>query len=211
VTRKVTLPGTWPGANGSGSGRGAGPGRRPRPDARLHGRRGAGRDPESGEVHFHSRSRGRCGARREQRNVLRLRGIEVDCDGDALLIAVDPAGPLHRDVRSCLIRNGHGRVRRRSSARDAAGFAWLESLWATIDARASACRPSPIPRAARRGSTALAQGHRRGDEVLMAARTTHRAGGRRAATRDALAGEVADLLYHTAWCCCVSAAAPGRG
>src|SRR5581483_11003149 len=35
-------------------------------------------------------------------NVLRLRGLALDCDGDALLVTVRPAGPTcHRGTRSC--------------------------------------------------------------------------------------------------------------
>src|SRR4029077_15217776 len=52
----------------------------------------------SGEVHFHSRSRDRLWRKGETSgNVLRLRSLAVDCDGDALLIGADPVGPTcHR-------------------------------------------------------------------------------------------------------------------
>ena len=57
----------------------------------------------TGEVHFHSRSRDRLWRKGETSgNVLRLLEIAVDCDGDALLLQVDPAGPTcHRNTRSC--------------------------------------------------------------------------------------------------------------
>ncbi len=57
----------------------------------------------TGEVHFHSRSRGRLWRKGETSgNVLRLRSIAVDCDADALLLRADPAGPTcHRGTRSC--------------------------------------------------------------------------------------------------------------
>ena len=57
----------------------------------------------TGEVHFHSRSRDQLWRKGETSgNVLRLVDISIDCDGDALLIQADPAGPTcHRGTRSC--------------------------------------------------------------------------------------------------------------
>ena len=57
----------------------------------------------TGEVHFHSRSRDRLWRKGETSgNVLRLRDIAIDCDGDALLISADPVGPTcHLGTRSC--------------------------------------------------------------------------------------------------------------
>ena len=58
---------------------------------------------ETGDVHFHSRSRDRLWRKGETSgNVLRLIDLAVDCDGDALLVTADPVGPTcHRDTRSC--------------------------------------------------------------------------------------------------------------
>ena len=57
----------------------------------------------TGDVHFHSRSRGTLWRKGETSgNVLRLRRAELDCDADAILLAVDPAGPAcHTGARSC--------------------------------------------------------------------------------------------------------------
>ena len=88
----------------------------------------------TGEVHFHSRSRDRLWRKGETSgNVLRLVDLAADCDGDALLVTVDPAGPTcHRGTRSCFDPDGRaGRARRPQ------GFAWLETLWATIASRAA--------------------------------------------------------------------------
>ena len=81
------------------------------------------------------------------------------------------------------------------------GFAWLETLWATIAARA-ATRPEGSYTA--RLLAAGVDGPARkvveeATEVLMAAKddaVAEAAQVDRAATRDALAGEAADLLYH---------------
>ena len=57
----------------------------------------------TGQVHFHSRSRGRLWRKGETSgNVLVLREISIDCDGDALLLRVESNGPTcHRGTRSC--------------------------------------------------------------------------------------------------------------
>ena len=58
---------------------------------------------QSGETHFWSRSRQELwhkGA--TSGNVQRVREIALDCDGDTLLVKVDPAGPAcHTGQTSC--------------------------------------------------------------------------------------------------------------
>ena len=60
----------------------------------------------TGETHFWSRSRGELwhkGA--TSGNVQRVREIRYDCDGDALLVLVNPAGPAcHTGEVSCFYR-----------------------------------------------------------------------------------------------------------
>ena len=61
---------------------------------------------ETGQAHFWSRSRETLwhkGA--TSGNVMHVREIRVDCDGDTLLVLVDPAGPAcHTGQRSCFYR-----------------------------------------------------------------------------------------------------------
>jgi phosphoribosyl-ATP pyrophosphohydrolase/phosphoribosyl-AMP cyclohydrolase len=195
----------------------------------------------TGEVHFHSRSRGTLWRKGETSgNVLRLVGLALDCDGDALLVAADPVGPTcHRGTRSCFDPTGApatvddtrapagstGSIEGGASA-DAversvppdpsvpatAGFAWLETLWVTIASRAAE-RPegSYTARLLEGGVDAVARKvTEEATEVLLAAKDDAVAevsasagpdpgdpGASRAATRAALAGETADLLYHT--------------
>jgi phosphoribosyl-AMP cyclohydrolase / phosphoribosyl-ATP pyrophosphohydrolase len=61
---------------------------------------------ESGETHFFSRSRGRLWRKGETSgNVQRVRGLRYDCDADALVALVEPAGPAcHTGERSCFFR-----------------------------------------------------------------------------------------------------------
>jgi phosphoribosyl-AMP cyclohydrolase / phosphoribosyl-ATP pyrophosphohydrolase len=155
----------------------------------------------TGEVHFHSRSRGRLWRKGETSgHVLRLRGIAVDCDGDALLLTVDPVGPTcHRETRSCFDADGAPR-----EAAASQGFAWLETLWATIAGRAADRPEGSYTTRLLDGGVDLAgrKVAEEATEVLLAAKNdeaaehtgadaTVRAGG-----RAALAGEAADLLYH---------------
>ena len=147
---------------------------------------------QTGEVHFHSRSRGRLWRKGETSgNILRLVSLAADCDSDALLVTVDPIGPTcHRETRSCFDPDGA------TSARATQGFDWLETLWSTIAARAAA-------RPAGSYTTSLLDGGvdavarkvtEEATEVLMAAKDDAVASTQ--ATRDALAGEAADLFYH---------------
>jgi phosphoribosyl-AMP cyclohydrolase len=60
-----------------------------------------------GEVVFFSRSRDRVWKKGETSgHVLKVVDIRLDCDGDALLVRVNPAGPgvCHEGYRSCFYR-----------------------------------------------------------------------------------------------------------
>jgi phosphoribosyl-AMP cyclohydrolase / phosphoribosyl-ATP pyrophosphohydrolase len=151
----------------------------------------------SGEVHFHSRSRDRLWRKGETSgNVLHLVDLASDCDRDALLLTVDPVGPTcHRGTRSCFDPDDA------PAERSTQGFAWLETLWSTIAARA-ADRPEGSYTASLLTGGVDAAGRKvteEATEVLMAAKddaAAESAGSDRAATQAALAGEAADLLYH---------------
>ena len=62
-----------------------------------------------GEVWFWSRSRGRLWRKGETSgNVLRVRAVRLDCDGDAILVLADPAGPTcHTGQPSCFFVAAH--------------------------------------------------------------------------------------------------------
>ena len=65
---------------------------------------------ETGEMHFYSRSRDQLWRKGETSgNVQRLRQLRYDCDGDALVALVEPAGPAcHTGERSCFYRDLDG-------------------------------------------------------------------------------------------------------
>ncbi len=58
---------------------------------------------ETGQAHFWSRSRRALWRKGETSgNVMRVQEIRVDCDGDTLLLLVEPAGPAcHTGAMSC--------------------------------------------------------------------------------------------------------------
>jgi phosphoribosyl-ATP pyrophosphohydrolase/phosphoribosyl-AMP cyclohydrolase len=65
---------------------------------------------ETGELHFYSRSREEIWRKGETSgNVLKLRQLRYDCDGDAIVALVEPTGPAcHTDNRSCFYREVGG-------------------------------------------------------------------------------------------------------
>jgi phosphoribosyl-AMP cyclohydrolase / phosphoribosyl-ATP pyrophosphohydrolase len=172
----------------------------------------------TGEVHFHSRSRDRLWRKGETSgHVLRLRDLAADCDGDALLLMVDPAGPTcHRGTRSCFdpdARGGEGPPAGRlpgagttagggTATAAEQGFVWLERLWSVITDRAVE-RPEGSYTARLLAAGVDGPARKVGEEaveVLLAAKddaATETTSSDRAGTQQALAGEVADLLYHT--------------
>ena len=151
----------------------------------------------TGEVHLHSRSRDRLWRKGETSgNVLRVVDLALDCDGDALLVTVDPVGPTcHRATRSCFDPDG-ARAERATQ-----GFAWLETLWETIAERAATRPPGSYTAGLLEGGVDVVARKvtEEATEVLVAAKDDAAAqalDSDRSATREALAGEAADLLFH---------------
>jgi phosphoribosyl-ATP pyrophosphohydrolase/phosphoribosyl-AMP cyclohydrolase len=152
---------------------------------------------DTGDVHFHSRSRGRLWRKGETSgNVLHLRTIAADCDQDALLVTAQPHGPTcHRGTRSCFDPDGAPAPAANQ------GLGWLEELWATIASRAAARPAGSYTAALLEGGvdTVARKVPEEATEVLIAAKDDAAAetgGLDRESTRAALAGETADLLYH---------------
>jgi phosphoribosyl-ATP pyrophosphohydrolase/phosphoribosyl-AMP cyclohydrolase len=68
------------------------------------------RTRETGELHFFSRSRDELWRKGETSgNTQRVRQLRFDCDGDAVVALVEPAGPAcHTGERSCFYRDLEG-------------------------------------------------------------------------------------------------------
>ncbi|MFN8636402.1 MAG: bifunctional phosphoribosyl-AMP cyclohydrolase/phosphoribosyl-ATP diphosphatase HisIE [Chloroflexota bacterium] len=139
-----------------------------------------------GEVWFWSRSRGRLWRKGESSgNVLKLRALRVDCDGDTILVLADPAGPTcHTNAVSCFFTSVQESDGPPPSPEQAA------ELFATIRQRLSE-RPegSYIARLAERGVERMAQKvGEEATEVVIAGVTRN---------REALISEMADLWFHS--------------
>jgi phosphoribosyl-AMP cyclohydrolase / phosphoribosyl-ATP pyrophosphohydrolase len=138
---------------------------------------------ESGEIHFWSRSRGELWHKGETSgNVQRLRSLRYDCDADALLALVEPAGPAcHTGERTCFHRTI-----------GAQAIATHEALPAL--ARTLAARHREMPEGSYTAELFRAGPERMGAKVEEEAEELARAG--REETDERLSSEAADLLYH---------------
>ena len=78
---------------------------------------------ETGDLHLHSRSRDQLWKKGETSGAfMHLRQLRYDCDGDALVAMVDPAGPAcHTGQRSCFYREVLGSASIRKDAPPAPG------------------------------------------------------------------------------------------
>ncbi len=164
---------------------------------------------ETGQAHFHSRSRDALWRKGETSgHTLEVVGIELDCDADAVLLRVRPAGPTcHTEARSCF-----DEVPGDVAAPSVQDFAWLERLWSTIAERAAQRPPgSYTSKLLDEGVDAVARKvTEEATEVLMAAKDddyAERSGEARPTAE--LAGELADLLYHSLVLCAERGLPPG--
>lgn len=139
-----------------------------------------------GRVWFWSRSRQAFWMKGESSgNVLTVRSVRLDCDGDTVLVLADPAGPTcHTGETSCFFTSVKESEGAPPSSEQAA------ELFATISQRLAE-RPegSYIARLAERGIERMAQKvGEEGTEVVIAAVTKN---------REALIAETADLWFHS--------------
>jgi len=138
---------------------------------------------ESGFATFYSRSRAELwqkGATSGHR--LRVHALSVDCDGDTLLLAVDPEGPsCHTGRRSCFFSDLEGR------ASDPVPY--LVELGSVIAERASSTGEKSYTRALLDGGSAKI-----GAKIVEEADELARAIAGESSAR--VAAEAADLLFH---------------
>lgn len=129
-----------------------------------------------GEAHFWSRSRNRLWRKGEESgNVLHVESVQVDCDGDALLLGVHAGGPAcHTGQRSCF----------------GAAVPVVDQLDATLrDRRARRPEGSYASALFHEGRAAILR--KVGEEAVEVLLAGPEAGD------DALVREVADLWFHT--------------
>lgn len=121
-------------------------------------------------------------------NVLRVREILLDCDGDGVLLRVDPEGPsCHTGAPSCFFRRWDG-ARWEGGARP---LPELDALWETLDARrrdGGAAGRSYTRQLLDAGSRRI--GEKLREEADELARAVD------AEADDRVASEAADLVFH---------------
>jgi phosphoribosyl-AMP cyclohydrolase / phosphoribosyl-ATP pyrophosphohydrolase len=138
---------------------------------------------ESGQTHFWSRSRGELWHKGSSSgNVQRVRTLRYDCDADALLALVEPAGPAcHTGERSCF----HRTVGQPQTATHEA----LPALSRTL-----AERQEKMPAGSYTAELLRAGPARVGEKVQEEAEEAARAA--RDESDDRLGAEAADVMYH---------------
>jgi phosphoribosyl-AMP cyclohydrolase / phosphoribosyl-ATP pyrophosphohydrolase len=141
------------------------------------------RTRETGEMHFYSRSRQKLWHKGETSgNTQAVKAIRYDCDADALLALVEPAGPAcHTGERSCF----HS-----GDSSGGAPYETLPTLERTIADRA-ATRPetSYTTKLLHDPNLAGAKVQEEAEEVVRAAREE---------SDERVAEEAADVIYHLA-------------
>lgn len=137
----------------------------------------------TGDLHLWSRSRQELWRKGETSGaVLRVEALRTDCDGDAVVALVTPAGPAcHTGARSCFAQD---------DSQEKVAFEALPVLERTIDARAAA-RPVGSYTVELLESPGLA-----GEKVVEEADEVVRAVA--AESEQRVDEETADLLYHLA-------------
>jgi phosphoribosyl-ATP pyrophosphohydrolase/phosphoribosyl-AMP cyclohydrolase len=151
---------------------------------------------ETREVHFYSRSREEIWHKGETSgNFQRVRQLRYDCDGDALVALVEPAGPAcHTGQRSCFYRELGGAAATGKDAPPAEG----EPAPAAHEALAGLERTLRERQAERpEGSYTvelLSDPERLGSKVAEEADEVSRAA--REESEERVAEEAADVLYH---------------
>ena len=142
---------------------------------------------QTGEVHFYSRSRQeiwRKGA--TSGNIQKIVSLRIDCDGDAILALVEPAGPAcHTGERTCFYRELDSGEAPEPTIGEA-----LPALQRTLDERA-ASRPEGSYSVKLIDDPDFAE-----EKVLEEAEEVTRAV--REETDDRVANEAADVIYHLA-------------
>jgi len=153
---------------------------------------------ETGEMHFYSRSRGEIWRKGETSGMtMAVRRLRYDCDGDAVLAIVAPAGnACHTGERSCFYREVGGAAATAADAPPAAGeprrvvHEALPALERTLRSRAAERPAGSYTVQLLDDPTMIGEKvEEEAEEVVRAAREE---------SDERVAEEAADVLYHLA-------------
>ena len=143
----------------------------------------------SGVAHFYSRSRNALWKKGESSgNTLAVRAVFLDCDGDAVLLHVEPAGPsCHTGTPSCFFRNVQDDGTAWSDG--ARPLAFAQQLESTLVSRKTSGGGSSYTRKLLDGGAPAigAKMREEADELARAIATE---------SDDHVAREAADVVYH---------------
>lgn len=140
---------------------------------------------QTGETWFYSRSRAELWHKGETSgNIQKVRELRYDCDGDAILALVEPAGPAcHTGEVTCFYRGLEGEL-------VAQRFEAPGALQATLDSRRAEMPTGSYT------TELLEKPEYVAEKVLEEAEEVTRAA--REETDDRVANEAADVIYHLA-------------
>ena len=145
------------------------------------------RTASTGEAHFYSRSRGALWRKGESSgNVLAVRSLLLDCDGDAVCAMVEPVGPsCHTGAPSCFFR-----ARVDGAWREGARpLAMMERLEAALEARSKGEGARSYTRSLLEAGAAKIGAKLREEAAELAAAIESESDER-------VASEAADVIYH---------------
>lgn len=146
---------------------------------------------ESGRVHFWSRSRNTLWKKGGgSGNELHLRSLAVDCDGDALLVRADPAGPTcHTGRTSCFFKP-------LAEAKDTGEGARVPELGPALGALTEIVRERAVSRPEGSYTAALFQAGTRRIAQKVGEESVEVALAAAAGSSGEVVSESVDLLYH---------------
>src|SRR3954451_23043278 len=151
---------------------------------------------ETREMHFYSRSREELWHKGETSgNVQRLRQLRYDCDGDALVALVEPAGPAcHTGQRSCFYREVGGAAETAKDAPPAGGETALAAHEALAALHRTLRERREDPPEGSYTVELLGDPDRLAAKIEEEAEEVARAA--RSESQQRVAEEAADVLYH---------------
>jgi phosphoribosyl-ATP pyrophosphohydrolase/phosphoribosyl-AMP cyclohydrolase len=154
-------------------------------------REALGQTLQTGFAHFYSRSRKKLWKKGESSgNTLAVGDVRYDCDADALLVVVSPAGPAcHTGKRSCFYRSMAGEEDEEDEGWGGAPAAIVDRIYKTLELRKSSTAGKSYTKSLLDGGIDKILGKIREEHEELAEELV-------AGNKDEIVHETADLLFH---------------